>query len=96
MAELLGLALQAHQLSDQVSLRARGTRGQNAELQVTCTQSTSLHIKPSLKGVLLPPSRSEQVFSEMVFDGPDGQSLLRIHPLPETTPPPRPFMSPYW
>ena len=86
MAELPGLALQAHQLSDQVSLRARGTRRQNAELQVTCAQSTSLHIKPSLKYVLLPPSRSEQVFSQMVLDGLGGQSLLAIHRLPETVP----------
>jgi len=86
MAEVPGLALQAPQLSDQVSLRARGTRGQNAELQVTCTQCTSLHIKPSLKGVLLPPWRSEQVFSQMVLDGPEGQSLLRVCPLPETVP----------
>ena len=44
MAELPGLALQEHQLSDQVSRRAGGTRGQNAELQVTCAQSTTRNI----------------------------------------------------
>ena len=96
MARLPGLALQAHQLSDQVSLRARGTRGQNAELQVTCAHSTSLHVRPSLKDVLLPPLRREQVFSQMVLDGPEDQSLLRIHRVFVTVPAARPFVSPYW
>ena len=51
MGALPGLALQAHQLSDQVSLRPGGTCLQDAELQVTFEQISSLRVKPPLNTV---------------------------------------------
>jgi hypothetical protein len=43
VGELPGLALQAHQLSDQVSLRPRPTCVQDAELQVMWTVPVLKH-----------------------------------------------------